>query len=268
MSADKNELVFAIIIAGVIFFILAAFIVLIVYNLYRVKFRKSQDILRAVYNAEESERTRIAGELHDDVGARLSALKLNNELMTSGITNEEMLDVCDKSGDLIDRVVTDLRVIIRNQSSTFIVNNGLKSELEYLKEQFEQKEGIEISLELEQVAELENDFELGIFRIIQELLNNSVKHSECTVAKIAMRKRNNALELYYADNGIGYKNDNVAIKGLGLKNIFTRIELYGGTCKFKSVPDVETSYTILFPLQNITPLTTNVYGRPESNSSR
>jgi signal transduction histidine kinase len=250
MPSTEKELVFAVFISAITFFLLASLIVLLVYNYFRVKSLKQKEILKAVFEAQEAERTRISEDLHDDVGGKLSALKLQNELVIAeGLTEPGMI-YANKNARLIDVIVKDIRRIVRNQASKYLIENGLSHELLALSNQYRTLSGMEIDIHLEESQlHLKPDFMVTLFRMLQELLHNSVKHSEATHILIRITANLGRLEIYFSDNGKGFSGDETETTGMGLKNIRTRTSLYNGSVSFRSIPGKETSYSFVFDLK-------------------
>jgi two-component system sensor histidine kinase NreB len=252
MPAPKEDLIFAVVIVAVTFFILSAFIFLVLHNYYKSKVQKEKEILHAVFQAQENERNRISEDLHDDIGSKLSALKIQNEVLRQGNDLTEFKNLADKNAGIIDLVVKNIRGIIRNQASKFIIDNGIVQELEQLRNQYMAANNIRITLNLHHgETRFKNDFEVNLFRILQELLHNSTKHAACSEIKINTGLHNDELHVFYSDNGRGFEMNGNGSESMGMKNIKARIELFKGKSDFKSIPDVETSYSIKYKMKNI-----------------
>jgi signal transduction histidine kinase len=252
MPSAEKDIIIAVFTASVALLVLSTLIVLLVYNYFRVKNRRNKEILRAVFEAQESERNRIAEDLHDHIGGKMSALKLHNEIMLADSPSPTTDDYCRKSGVLIDNIVTDIRKIVRNQASKYILQNGLGHELRNLCGQYKENPGIEIDLDLDQAAmQINPDFKVALFRIIQELLHNTVKHAQATQVMLRMLRNGNTLEVCYSDNGKGFEAGTDHESGMGLQNIRTRIKLYNGSIKFESIPFKQTTYTFTFNIRDV-----------------
>ncbi|MBL0341325.1 MAG: hypothetical protein IPP71_10525 [Bacteroidetes bacterium] len=252
MPADKKELIFAVFIASFILLILSALVILLIYNYFRVRSAREKDILKAVFQTQESEQNRISEDLHDDIGGKLSALKLQNELLLTDDQNEENRELVKLNSELIDRVVKDIRLIVRNQSSKYLLQNGLPSELTSICYQYKKLKGIAIELDIKEFeCQLLPDFQVALFRVLQELLHNSIKHSNASLIKIQFIESPDILEINYSDNGKGFETKDVENAGMGMKNIRTRIRLYNGQVTFNSSPGVATLFHFQFEMQHI-----------------
>jgi two-component system, NarL family, sensor kinase len=107
--------------------------------------------------------------------------------------------------------------------------------------------GMEIDIHFnEDQLPLRPDFKVTLFRMIQELIHNSVKHSQATHILIRIAANQGRVEVYFSDNGVGYSGDKIESSGMGLKNIQTRASLYNGSVTFLSIPHKETSYSFVF----------------------
>jgi signal transduction histidine kinase len=253
MPAEQKEVIFAVFVASFIFFILAVLVILLLYNYFRVRIQREKEILKTVFQTQESEQNRISEDLHDDIGGKLSALKLQNELLYTEQINESTQELVFQNATLIDTIVKDIRNIVRNQSSKYLLQNGLRSELSSLFDQYKTLKGINGELKF-LITELHllPDFQITIFRVLQELLHNSVKHSKASIIKLSITNTTNKLEVNYSDNGKGFENLCPENAGMGLKNIKTRVQLYHGQIQFTIVPYIATTFRIQFELAAVT----------------
>jgi signal transduction histidine kinase len=230
MSAGNEEIIFAIYVASFIFLLLVLVVVLLVYNYFKVKNQRHHDILDAVFETQEAERDRISEELHDGVGGKLSALKLQNEMLLSENDPAQTAKYVSDNSRLIDSIVTDIRRMVRNQSSKYLLSNGLTSEMETLVRMYASvKKDLVISFSNESDTDyLHPNFQVSLFRILQELIHNSVKHADATKMDIRIFDNKNELQVTYSDNGKGFDGE-AAADGMGMRNIRARCELYSGT---------------------------------------
>lgn len=252
MPSGEKDLTFAVIILTIIMLIIATMVILLFYNYFKVKSQKDREILKVVFETQEAERNRISEELHDDIGGKLSALKVQNELFLSEHMEEDDRVFGQKNGRLIDTIVTDIRRIVRNQSSRFIIENGIGQELLNLANLYmslKKNVSIEVDLSDEPVALLP-DFEVSLFRILQELLHNSIKHSGASKIRILISPDREKLRVVFTDNGKGFDAEAKA-DGMGLRNIKARAGLYRGQLSFSSIPNSSTTFEFSFSNQDI-----------------
>ena len=252
MSAGNEALIFAVFIIASTFLLLALVVVMLVFNYFKVKNRRHQDILDAVFKTQEAERDRISEELHDGVGGKLSALKLQNEMLLSENDPTQTAKYISDNSRLIDSIVTDIRRMVRNQSSKYLLSNGLTSEMETLVRMYASvKKDLVISFSNESDTDyLHPNFQVSLFRILQELIHNSVKHAAATKIDILITDTKNELQVSYCDNGSGFKGDETS-DGMGMRNIRARCELYSGTLLIGATGGNGVQFDFRFPFHAI-----------------
>lgn len=246
---DKSMLALLIVFVTVV--MLAVIFLVAMFRYYKSMRDKQEELFKASLKAQEEERGRIAEDLHDDIGPRLSALKLSIDLMRHDFEKHERIQLIDETTEILDFVIKDIRVIVRNLAAKYISEKGIYLQLHEFKKQIEKSGSIKIDMEIESFKQqLDPDFAINLYRIIQELINNSVKHAQSSRIDIISERTADKLCVIYKDNGIGFSQHTVN-KGLGLSNIFTRIKLYKGQCILNTEPDRGTCYTINFDLKDI-----------------
>ena len=159
-----------------------------------------KNMLIASVQAQENERRRIAGDLHDEVGAILSSSKLYLSHLTY---NEKNTVVADKIRQLIDTATQNLRNISHNITPQNLEQFGLISALDEVCNRINQAKIIQVNLEFNQDKRLTMEQELGIYRIAQELLNNTIKHAEASEIDILLEFLPASFTFQYQDNGKG-----------------------------------------------------------------
>lgn len=253
MLDEEKNIIFGVFIAALILFLMAGLVVFLVYNYFQVRMKKEKDLLKAVFETQEAERNRIAEDLHDDIGGKLSALKLHNELLLAESLPHPAKELVFKSGGQIDLIVKDIRKIVRNQSSQYLLRNGLRGELLALFSNYRQLTQSQSDISIDELPEnLHPDFQVAVFRIVQELLHNSMKHAIATNVSLRIATAPDFLEVFFADNGNGFAGVSGERPGMGQSNIRTRAKLFNGTVQVISIPKIETSFTLHFPLKEIT----------------
>ncbi len=206
-------------------------------------------ILSAVIRGEERERQRFAVEMHDGLGPLLSTIKLYvNELRASTLSDEERKDLIKHSNELIDEAVNATRTISNNLMPTVIHSYGLIKAVKAFCDKVNKTNKLNINFEAENITErLDSNLELILFRIINELINNTIKHAKANSVFILLVKYNDRLSLYFRDDGIGFDVDQIIYaenKGMGLKNIISRVKSINGKYSFSSKPGEGFSITI------------------------
>jgi len=204
-----------------------------------MKQRSERRVLDAVIKTEYEERKRFAEELHDAMGALLSTLKLYvNELGSKDIVYEERNVLLQQSNHLLDEAITNARTISHNIMPASIKENGLESSLQSFIDKINAYGKIQIQfITLSLRKHFEPVLELSVYRMLTEMINNSLKHAEADKIEISLSEKNNKLLISFMDNGKGFdfeKTIKSGNAGLGLKNILSRIEMIGGKHHFLS----------------------------------
>ncbi len=201
-------------------------------------------ILGAVINAEERERERIAKEIHDDLGPLMSTIKLYvNELESEDMSPEEKSEFLSYINEILDEAIRSTRTISNNLTPRVIIDFGLIRAVESFCKKVNLSQKINIVYEASIDERFDQTIELVLYRVITELLNNSIKHARAEKIEIYLEKFDNILQLTYMDNGIGFDLDKVLnsdTSGMGLKNIISRLKSINGTYRIHSKKEAGT----------------------------
>lgn len=214
---------------------------------------KTQELnaLDAMLLGQEKERQRLAGELHDNIGATLTAVKIQfNHIQKNYSPTEELKTHFDKTNRLLEEAYQEIRTLAHLKNSGVIAKNGL---LPAIKQLTKNASGVKnLTIEVADFGlddRLENTLEIAIFRIIQELVTNIIKHSQATEASISLTNHKDRLNIIVEDNGIGFDPKLLRTKaGMGISNIEKRVEHLGGSIEIDSSPKKGTSIIINIPL--------------------
>lgn len=199
-----------------------------------------KDLIQATILTQENERKRIAQDLHDEISSKLNVIHLNANLLLDGeLSSDEYSSVNKSILDVTTRTIETSRKIAHDLLPPILEKFGLKSAIEELADDYNSSKKVSISYELNYPKNyLNKTFELHVFRVIQELINNSIKHGKAKNINLVVTKNNTSLGLIYTDNGVGFDIDRAQFqKGLGMKNIESRIELLKGKLTIKSKID-------------------------------
>ncbi len=193
-------------------------------------------ILSSVIETEDRERKRFAMDLHDGLGPLLSGIRLYVGEMDY-LSGKDKKAIIDEIKKLIDQAISDIRSISRNIMPDSFSENGLVKSLELFIRKIKPISNIKIDFVNRLDDKVFNKgFEIIVYRIITELINNSIKHSEAKSISIEFARIENQFVIFYKDNGKGFDVETILekSKGLGLKNIQDRIDSLGGFMKIKS----------------------------------
>ncbi|MCA0349469.1 MAG: sensor histidine kinase [Bacteroidetes bacterium] len=211
-------------------------------NLSELKKEKEIEIMRAMINSEEEERKRIARDLHDGIGSRLSSLKM----CLGQINNEEKFkNEFEYLSELLSTSIVELRQVSFNLMPETLLRLGLVSAIKDLCYTLN-NDIIEIEFNSNGIKNnIAISCQIAIFRIVQELLINALKHSHCTELMIDCSQNDNLFLITIEDNGVGFNVNAInEFKGLGLKNIQNRVDLLNGKFEIVSKNNHGTSINI------------------------
>ncbi|HIB38605.1 sensor histidine kinase [Mesonia sp.] len=205
----------------------------------------SIDVLIA---GQEKERQRLAENLHDNLGGTLAALKLNIQNLEQNQDNPNITEKSIKNSlNLIDDAYHSVRNMAHEKSHGVIASQGLLPAIKNFTQNISNEK---LKIEIEHFGlknRLDNSLEIRIFRIIQELVTNIIKHAEASEASISLTNHNSTLNIIVEDNGKGFTN-NSKKRGVGIATIEKRIENLGGTLEIDSNPNRGSSIIINLPL--------------------
>jgi signal transduction histidine kinase len=210
---------------------------------------QQEEATKAVLNAEESERRRIAAELHDGVGQLMSAARMNLESVVKelGSLPEEKLLKLERVVTLVDEGCKEVRTVSHSMMPNALLKKGLASALQDFILKIDQQV-IQTSLHMEGLQErLQPEVESVLYRIIQECVTNVIKHSGASQLDIVLLKENNNMDVTIEDNGKGFVVEDVS-NGIGLQNIRARVQYLKGTLDIESAPGRGSFFGIHIPL--------------------
>ena len=205
---------------------------------------------KAVLEAEENERHRIAADLHDGIGQLLTAARLNMEALSEKlvISNENERIIYDKALSLVDESCKEVRNVSHNIMPNSLIKFGLGNAIKDFIEKIESKQ---LSINLNIVGlntPLDSKIELILYRVLQEAINNVIKHAKANQLDICIERDEDGLRITIEDNGIGFnKADMVKANGIGMKNIIARIEFLKGELDIDTKPGRGTLLAIFIP---------------------
>ncbi len=187
-------------------------------------------ILTAVLRAEERGRSRYSKELHDGLGPLLSSAKISiSALSRESSATPEQLEIIKNTSYVIDEAIRSLREISNNLSPHLLNDFGLARAVQSFVERCIAMHNINIRFTTNLKAERYNtDVEVILYRVVCELINNSLKHSECSVINLSLSNNGGILSLDYTDNGKGFNPKALMDCGMGLSNMSSRVNSLGG----------------------------------------
>ncbi len=201
---------------------------------------KNQEVtsINSFMEGQDRERSRVASELHDRLGSLLSTVKLHfSSLEATVAKTDQERDNFSFALDLLDNSVSEVRNISHNLSKGVIVQFGLKGAIETLRDAINTAGRIKINFIFAGIPlNLSPDVEIELFRIVQELVTNAIKHSLATEIFVQMISDQEELTLMVEDHGVGFDMNSIGEKGLGLKNLQARVNQIGGEYHYETAP--------------------------------
>ncbi len=254
--AKKNYLI----ISTAALFILLSLLGYSYYRRYKLKHEKrlqaeitrQQDLAtQSILAAEENERKRIAAELHDGIGQMMSAARMNLSAFEGSITfkDEDQKKSYEKVIGIVDESCREVRNISHQMMPNALLKRGLSEAIKDFLDKIDSRI-LKINLYTEGLNErLDSNTETILYRVIQECVNNVIKHSGANILDISLVKDEDGIAATIEDNGKGFDTrSRPNFEGIGLKNIKSRIEYLKGRVEFDSQPGKGTLVAIHVPL--------------------
>jgi two-component system NarL family sensor kinase len=207
----------------------------------------------AILEAEEKERKRIASDLHDGIGQMMSAVKMNLSGIATKINwqNPQEKVLLDKTIALVDESCKEVRTVSHNLMPNALLKSGLSSAVKTFLDRIDHKK-IKVHLYTEGLEQRLNDnIEIVLYRAIQEIVNNVIKHANANHLDLSLIKDADGINCTIEDNGIGFSPTKIQA-GIGLKNIKSRIDYLNGTVEWDTAIGKGTLVAIHIPYKENT----------------
>ncbi|MDN5203927.1 PAS domain S-box protein [Fulvivirgaceae bacterium BMA10] len=205
----------------------------------------------ALHEGQEKERKRLAAELHDGLIQTLSAISFNLRVLEESMSelHSDKRTAYNNALEFLKEAIDDTRNISHDLSPVTLKNFGLAKAIQRLCERIPGEIKINYHCN-EEINVLNDPIEIGLFRIVQELLENVTKHSRASSVTVSLYQFNNALQLKVIDDGVGFQGtaEEMQANGIGLRNIATRVKLLNGKLTIDSRHQKGTAVTIEVPL--------------------
>ncbi|MDB4292453.1 histidine kinase [Maribacter sp.] len=216
------------------------------HRMNRKKLLSKQENLRykSIIETEQKERKRIAQDLHDSLGQTISAIRMKTAILP--INKEQKLDH-EKLLKQVDHAYDELRNISHNIMPDTLIKLGLVPAIRELITELAVENILTIELQAEEpIGNLSEDQNINLYRIIQEILSNTIKHAQATLVDVILENKNKHLALRIIDNGKGMDPKKIDLsKGMGWRNIVSRVTLISAKMDVKSKPNLGTTISII-----------------------
>jgi signal transduction histidine kinase len=214
----------------------------------KIKSEAQIRILNATIDGKETERKDIAETLHDNVSALLSSASLHLQATRKQFNGETPIEI-EKTQQIINEAAEKIRNLSHTLISSVLLKFGLKYAIKEMAEKYTNSE-LQVDTRLDKLRRYHQNFEIKTYNIIQEFINNIIKHSEANNALIQMTEKDNKIILTITDNGIGFDKAKIASKkGIGINQIEARIHMMQGHFRIDSKKGNGTKIFIELPIQ-------------------
>lgn len=219
----------------------------------RLQTTKQFQLLEATMQAQEEERRRVARDLHDEVGSMLSLVRLNLHQLVSGMdgASEEVRSAEQTIKKLLDEVIGSVRRISHDLMPVVLDKLGLVQALEALRRSVPATAGVTVTYECnDKSRRVDPKLELVLYRMMQELLNNALKHAHATIIHIKLLFVEKEVTLHFEDNGVGFDyaaHLQAAAHGVGVVSLKNRVNLLNGKINIQSAAGAGTRVEITVP---------------------
>jgi signal transduction histidine kinase len=236
-------LLFSLIIAIIIIYFFGSII-----RYHRRYMRLQREKIFAEITIRENERKRIAADLHDSLGPLLSAVKLN--ISSVELRNPQDQEVLDKTAKYLDEIIGSMRRISHDLLPNTLERKGLLEAIREFIGQVNLRQTLHIQLYVVKEIRVPKEKEIHVFRMIQEIVHNTLKHSQAGNLQIGLSEENGYLLCLTKDDGKGFDIDKAlaASQGLGLRSLESRCEILNGILSMDSTPGSGTNYFIKIPV--------------------
>ncbi|MGZ3840375.1 MAG: sensor histidine kinase, partial [Flavisolibacter sp.] len=218
-----------------------------------------KQLTQATIDGQEAERREIGKELHDNFGQQLTTIKLFLDLAKPTATEEgmEMISLALKG---VGDVINEIRSMSRSLIPHTLKDLGLVDSLMELLDSVGRAQLVPIDFDYEDFdeSEIPENQKLTLFRIVQEQLNNIIKHAEAQTISIQLKNTLQSIVLEIRDDGKGF-DQKIIRKGLGFNNIRSRAELFGGRMEISSLPGQGCRLKVFLPIMFSSSSLTNSY---------
>lgn len=205
-------------------------------------------ILNATIDGKETERKQIAETLHDNVSALLSSANMHLSATKKQFNGDAPQEI-EKTREIILEASQKVRDLSHNLISSILLKFGLEYALKDVVKKYSNSQ-LKFSVTANNINRYNQEFEIKIFNVIQELINNIIKHSNASDAQIILKEENNQLTILVKDDGVGFSTSSSSINdGIGLNQIEARIKMMNGKFTIDSEIDRGTNIFIMVPIQ-------------------
>ena len=257
-TQNNEEVVFAILIAAFVLILLVSFIVVFilyyqkrrhahVHEMNSVKTKFQQTLLESQLEIKEQTLQHIARELHDNLGQVASLIKIN--LNTLQLDEPKTIQKVEDTKELVRELISDLKSLTITLNGDRVSQLGIAKCLEMEVERLNKTGLFEASFDQQgAIPTIDANTTVILYRMVQEIINNAVKHSNAKHINISLAASENLLSLVCRDNGRGFEVERIKSGGSGLTNLQNRAKLIKAKLSIQSSPEAGTAFLIELPI--------------------
>jgi len=247
MDAQQTKIYTAILITAFVIGIILIYFIISLIQQQRKNSRLFKEKIRAEITTLENERSRVSADLHDDLGPLLFSVKFKLSGLETAAEDKQSLD---DATTYIDDIIQRIRDISNDLMPGTLIRKGPLFAIEEYIDGLSKNENLKIDFTHTDIPELDKAKAINIYRLIMEIIHNTLKHAKASFLEIDFRKQADQLVLTTQDNGVGFDYDAMKMNkgGLGLRSMLNRAEVMEGDMYVESAPGKGTKYIIEIPL--------------------
>jgi signal transduction histidine kinase len=247
MDPEETKIYSAILISCVLLGIIIIFFFASIIRQQRSNLELHRRNILAEITTLEKERSRMAHDLHDELAPMLAAVKL--KINSFDLHDESDQDEMVKTNDHIDSLLKRIREITFDLMPNSLLRKGLVGAAHEFIKMISRNSAIEIRFKSEPIRNLSEQKTVNLYRILQEVVHNTVKHSGASVLQVSIRSEKDKIILSTSDNGRGFDYDKLMHedRGIGLRSLKSRVEIMNGELFIESKKGKGTSYIFQIP---------------------
>lgn len=251
MDSQQAKIFSAILLASTILGIVLLYFIITIVQSQRKHLRLQQAKLAIEASTLENERKRIVSDLHDELGPLLSVVKFQVSSVATVSDNDHYL--IEKANQNLDIILDRVRGICNQLMPQVLLRKGLIDAIREYVYELDCRSNMNCSFTYEPALRLNSNLEIHLYRIVQEILNNAIKHSGAENLVVDMRMNKHHLVITIRDDGKGFDVNlqQHQSSGFGLRNIWSRVKILKGEMFLHSSPGNGATYTIEIPIQHV-----------------
>jgi signal transduction histidine kinase len=248
MDANETKIYTTVIISSILGGTILLFFIISMIRQHQRNIALYKAKLKAEITTLENERLRVSADLHDELGPLLFTVKFKISSIDANTDDEATLE---EASTHLDDIIQRVRDISNDLMPGTLLRKGVAFAIEEFVDNIAETNSLKINFAYKNIGELPNEKAINLYRMVLEIIHNTLKHAQATTLNIDLAVINYKLILITTDNGIGfdYATKKTDYGGLGLRNLLNRTELMNGDLYVESEPGKGTKYQIEIPLK-------------------